>query len=516
MSEGLRKVIGILEEATGRGISDDEAGTIFEKHLKLQDEIKFGPNKELVVPDPKDPDNPAKFKVNLELFPKKLQAEVQRDTEELNSRLEEVRSKYGKTEGDKRISEIVGIMVPTTIAREREKISYTPPEALEYIYKNRKTFERMNDIYEELSKLQKEGKLTPEIVNERMKEISQTLRPRMGEWSQEEIALAASLLTPLERNFFGKAGSLSEGGGLFRAGDELPSSYGDLSAATDEQQRARVLLGARIILESNGKNIYTGQPLNVLESDWEHMISFEAIRRNAEVYHNIGLVSSRDNGGKADKPPSWLYNTGKGGYMSGMKFDDNGKLTPESRAKWEAKERAKVEVKELKRKGFELSYYQRGQERVQALQELVAMVQNSKLRSKDKLDVLNKVALGMLLEGDPKFAATAGGGIQSHGRAGKRWYYFGYDNPEFCRFVSNKLLELAAKGDSEGIKKVGEIMEAEVNEKLNPTIKEQLGTNYTYKGKPSFKLGDEGTEQVREIMEKLSKQAMERIKQEIG
>jgi hypothetical protein len=504
LTKDLRMVRDQIQNRVGKGISDDEAGDIFEKHLRVQDELKFGPNVELVKTNAKG---------ELEIHPefKKNFKDIQKDTKEMNAAIDTIRAKHPPEKADEKIATVIDVMVPTLTPREREKISYTPPEALEYIHKNRATFERMNEIYHELKALQDQGKLTPEIVNERMKEVTKVLKPRQGEFDEDQIRLGAAFMTPYERNFFGTAGALKEGGGLFRAGDQLPSEYGDLSKATAEQQRARVLLGSRNTLESNGKNTYTGQPLKTLESDWEHMIPFEAIKKNAEVMQNIGLVTSRENGGKADRPPSWLYSTEKGGFMDGMKFDSNGKLTPESRQKWEEKEKAKLAVKESKREGFKLAYYERGPQRVQSVKEFLAATLDSKMKPDEKLQVLNKVTLGFLLEHNRKFAETAGGGIQSHGRADKRWYYFGKENPKFARFVVNKILELEEKGESEKVRRIAEIMDQTVNKRLNSAITSELGTNYTYKGKEAFKLGDESTKQVRTIMERLTDEATKEI-----
>lgn len=508
VGSSVRQVRDMLKEQVKRGVvTEEQANVIFQKNLGVQDLMKYGPKDELITFDLKS--NEMKF--NRSMFTSAQEKQIRDNAQEFNSAIENIRQKHGEKEASRRIEEIAGIMVPTTVAREREKISYTPPEALEYIQRNKGTFEELNKIYEEASKLHKEGKLTPEWLNNRLEVVNKVLKPRQGEWDEDDIRLAAAFLTPLERNFYSTAGSLKEGGGLFRKGDQLPSEYGDLNSATKEQQRARILLAAKNILDSNGKNTYTGQPIVALEHDWEHMIPFEAVGRNAEVMQNIGSVTSRENGGKGSKPPSWLYSTGKGGFMEGMEFDSRGFLTPESKEKWERKERAKLEVKQKKEEAFQVGYTMDGPGRAKAAKELLAAISESKMKSDEKLAVTNKLALGFLLSHDRKMAETAGGGIQSHGRGEKRWYYFGKENPKFATFVANKIVELEEKGESGKVGQIAEIMTRLVNNRLNSAIKEELGTNYTYKGKQAFKLGDESTGQVRAIMERLCEEAMAEI-----
>ncbi len=502
----VSRVRDMLQEQVKRGaITEEEASTVFQKHLGVQDITKFGNKSELLRKNEKgdivlNPD-----------FAKKL-PDLKKNVKEFDAQVDNIR----KTKGDKRVQEIMDIVIPTLVPAAREKISMTPPEALEYIQANKHKFEKLNSIYDELRALHKEGKLTPEVANERLKEANALLKPQLGKFDLDDQKLAAALLTPLERSYFSKAGALTEGGGLFRAGDEVPRAHGDLSKASAEEQRARVLMGAKIILESNGKNTYTGQPLRVLESDWEHMVPFEAIGKNAEVFNNIGLVTSRENGGKSDKAPSWLYDTGPNGFMKGMKFDSEGKLTPESRAEWLKREEKKLLVKDLKEKGFKVSYDLEGKERAEAVKAVLATVAASKLSSDEKLQVMNKISLGFLLNTDKTFAETAGGGVQTHGRADKRWYYFGKENADFARYISNRLLYEEERGNTQAISKIGEIMRSTIGNRLNSEMLSQIGANFKFKGKNVVKLGDEVTAEATRILGDLSKETVKQIEAEFG
>jgi len=502
VQEPMIKVRNMLKEAVAKGhISDDDAGNLFQKHMGLTDDIKWG-REDLTAP---------KHAKTM----KDVGTRMKNHAEELDQAREVVR-RESKSEEDfkKKMDDIHEKMYGGLGAIRSEKTSSITADGVEFAQQRKAVFLKGDEVMAQSQKEFKEGTLTAKAMNDRMAPIAESLKPDKGKYSPAEIAYAAKIMSGYETSFLGTAGSLKEGGGFFEKGGTLPTAYGDLKKANKDQQEARVLLGVKAYLEQGGRDAYSGQRTSILHMDWEHFVPFGAIKKYAEVENNFFLTASRINGGKAESPPSYLVDAAKGlPAMDKRKttFDANGKMTPESRTKWEAGEAKKVGYNQLKQQGFESGYYQA---RTQALKELTGSALYSSLSATDKLAVLNKIMYGSLLSRVPSMSETAGGGYWSGLRNDKRWYYYGNENPEFTKGVFKKFMELHEKGDEAGLVKMGGILRKYADD-LNPNISARIPSNATLKqasgDKPVVELKPEITPQVRQIMNEMNATAMKEI-----
>jgi len=502
VQEPMMRVRNMLKEAVAKGhLTDDEAGNVFQKHMGLTDDIKWG-REDL------------RAEKNLKTM-KDVATRMKNHADELDQAREVVR-RESKSEEDfnRKIDNIHEKMYGGLGAIRSEKTSSISPEGVEFAQQRKAVFLKGDEIMAQSNKEFKEGTLTAKTMNDRMAPIAEALKPDKGKYSPAEIAYAAKILTQYETSYMGTAGSLKEGGGFFEKGGNVPSAYGNLERASKEQKEARVLLGTKAYLEQGGRDGYTGQRTSILHMDWEHFIPFESVKKYAEVENNFFLTASRINGGKAANPPSYLVDTAKGlPAMDKRKttFDENGKMTPESRTKWEAGEAKKTGYNQLKQQGFEAGYYQA---RVQALKEITGSALYSSLPASDKMSILNKIMYGSLLSRVPGMSETAGGGYWSGLRNDKRWYYYGNENPEFTRSVFKKFMDLHEKGDEAGLAKMGGVLRKYADE-LNPNISARIPANATLKQasgeKKVVELKPEVTPQVRQIMNEMNDKALKEI-----
>lgn len=499
VQEPLLNVRELIKEQVQKGaISDDEAGNIFQKRLGLTDDTKWG-REDLTAPAQK---------TTMAKIAKRLKDEAAK----LNEAAEEIRKESkSETEYRQKLDRLNGIIFGGMGALSREKISEITPQGLEFAQKRRAVFEEGDRIMDKSRKDFESGKLTAKDMNERLDSVSSALKPLKGQFSDSEIKYAARLLSNYETSFFETAGSLKEGGGLFRPGRSVPEVYGDLSKATAEQKQARMYMGVKTFLEQGGRDAYTGLRISILKMDWEHFIPFEAIQKFAEVENNFYLTSSRVNGGKAGRPPSYVVDTKKG-LPKGMEFDSNGKLTPRSRAKWETEEARVLAAQTLKKAGFENAYYQAG---INALRSVTGSAMFSTLPSDAKLAIMNKIVYGGLLSRLPGLAETAGGGIQSSGRGDKRWYFYGKENADFAKVVFKKFMDLTARDDEQGLTNLANILRS-YGDQLNPMITARIPSNYEMKlkkggTKPVVRIGGDVTDKVRDVMNELNQTALTQI-----
>jgi hypothetical protein len=499
VQEPLTRVRNMLEEAVAKGqLTDDEAGSVFQKRLGMTDDIKWG-REDLTAPQ------------NAKTM-QAAAARMKKDADEMDSAREVIRRESkSEKEYQEKIDRIHDIMYGSMGALKREKVSEITPEGLEFAQKRKAVFEKGDEIMAQSSKDFKAGTLTAKEMNERMAPVAEVLKPYKGQYSDAEIEYAKKIVTSYEKSFMETAGSLKEGGGFFQKNKAIPEEYGNLEHASAAQKDARFTLGTKALLEQGGRDAYSGQRTSILNMDWEHFIPFESVKKFAEVENNFYLTASRINGGKAGKPPTYMVDT-KNGLPSKLSFNEKGSLTPESRDKWSKSEAKVLGAQMLKKAGFEGAYYQAG---VKALREITGSAMFSSLPADAKLAVLNKIVYGGLLTKVPTLAETAGGGIQSSGRGDKRWYFYGKENPDFAKAVFKKYMDLYERGDDAGLAKLGGILRR-YSDDLNPTITARIPSNHSIKmksgeNKPAVKIGDETTGQVRQIMNEMNASALKEI-----
>ena len=278
--------------------------------------------------------------------------------------------------------------------------------------------------------------------------------------TREEPTLAEkeffiSLLPASEIKYMSTAGALLKSpiGGKY--GDDtsttaLPESYGRLDKQTKEQAYNRVLTLAGIYLREDGREFASGIRMPVTWMDLEHNIPAEVAGKAAEQGSNYAFFRTGSNVGRGATPylQWWAGRVKEGGY----EFDKDGNLTPESRNKVQDHFDKKMSQVFFKNDVESRASRAKTGEQIRQLHEQAKEITDKSLREK----LLTKIIAFNL-----NTVETVGGGIQSHGRGDKRWYWFGKDvagSGELSSRLIDKLTALYEAGDKEKIEKFREIL----------------------------------------------------------
>ena len=211
---------------------------------------------------------------------------------------------------------------------------------VEGIASNQKLIKNLTTTFDDV----KSGKIkSAEEMRDSLKPVVEAYRP--NKVTDGEVRLAMAMMPAEARTYLSKAGTVAEGGlfGSAPKGDIIPERYGPVQGAGKEDQKGRAFLITRIGLESGWKDVYTGQKVQLLETDLEHMIPASVGVKWSEQGANYSLTKSRLNMGKSDRSPNDFKIGEKNGYFdvvasgkkSGKKeqieFSKDGKLTPRGR-----------------------------------------------------------------------------------------------------------------------------------------------------------------------------------------
>lgn len=332
---------------------------------------------------------------------------------------------------------------------------------VEGIAKNQKLITDMATTFDGV----KSGKIkSAEEMRESLKPVVEAYRP--NKVTDGEVRLAIAMMPSEARTYLSKAGTVAEGGlfGNAPKGDIIPERYGPVQKAGKEDQTGRAFLITRIGLESGWKDVYTGQKIQLLETDLEHMIPASVGVRWSEQGSNYSLTKSRLNMGKSDGSPNYFKIGQKDGYFdvvasgkkSGKKemieFDNKGNLTPRGKELHQTREGALQGKKAYEEKILTKTLDPR---------QAIAAIASSGLPSTDKTSLIGKVVATWV----DKAPRTVAVGMQSakpgtESRAMQPWYWYGKDatGVKFGEMLANKAADLQAAGDAKGLMKLSGIM----------------------------------------------------------
>jgi hypothetical protein len=207
-------------------------------------------------------------------------------------------------------------------------------------------------------------------------------------------------------------------------------------------------------LAHGGRDIASGQRVPITLSDLEHNIAESHGGKAAEQGLNYSPLKTSLNVGRGSKDHEEYFNS----VLNKYKFDANGKLTPESRAKVEAANVKASASGDLKKAVIAKSKAARTVEDVKDIVKGIDEMPEGK--EKDKL--YNKLVSNFLTSyTGVRVAETARAGYQTHGRAEQAHYWYG---PGFegggkaAKTVMNKIVELMSRGDNEGLQSLANTM----------------------------------------------------------
>jgi hypothetical protein len=345
--------------------------------------------------------------------------------------------------------------------------------------------------------------LTPQQLSEKLAPLAKERRTQ-GEPSEAKVSLFLSLLPDTERKYLEKAGALDKSpvGGKFgkdTSTTALPESYGPLSKQTGDQKNARARVLAAVFLAEDGRDFASGIRMPITWMDMEHNIPADVAGKAAEQGLNYSFFRTGSNVGRGSTPYDtwWATRVRDGGYQ----FDNNSSLSAESRKK--VQETFDMKMSQIRFKNDVESRASRAKtaDQLRTLAKEANAVEDKALREK----LLTKI-LAFNLNAS---AETVGGGIQSHGRGDKRWYWFGKDvagSGALSSQLVEKMAQLYERGDKDALAKAREILnsgttrvKAQVQSRVQPA-KEDIDVDT---GLPFVRVKGERGAQVRAIVEEV-------------
>jgi hypothetical protein len=331
-------------------------------------------------------------------------------------------------------------------------------------------------------------------------EFSKALEPfskwyRNQDVKDSEVHFMMGLMPPQVFTYLKSAGS-----------SDIPGSYGSITPKGDvvpsgkkmsktEEERAKSFLIMKIAMESGFKDVYTGEKLNLLSVDLEHLIPAGVAGANANIGNNWSLTNSRINRGKGEGSPDYLLTENTGGWFntntsktSGkprmITFDGNGKLTEEGRLFHEKREEINSTKKTI---GEDILNKILDPQKALAS---IALLPTSEINAGDRANLMGKVVSAWT-----DASRTVAIGIQSAKEGSLRsvpkpLYWYGKDvgGAGVGKALAEKVAELQAKGDSEGLMRVGAILGA-AQRKLLDLNEEQYKGNKVRETQYSTKTG---------------------------
>lgn len=353
---------------------------------------------------------------------------------------------------DKSLDKVIGLAVAASFTDREKKIPISPDE-VEGIHKRMKQLEAYDKLSREVEERKKSGNpMSPEELGDKLRPLAEARRKPV---SDQEVAMFIAMLPESERNYLQKAGALDkkDTGGRFGnnpSSDAVPENYGPLKDQGSKYANNRMNLLARIYLEEDGRDFASGRRVPITHCDLEHTVAEETAGRAAEQGLNYSFMKTGLNVGRGNTPHLdwWAARTREYGY----EFDEDGKLTPQSRRR----------VQENYDKVMRQIDFKNQVELEAARAKNGAMLRSlyEQARAEEDSD-LKKKLFTKIIAYNLGVSETVGGGIQSHGRGDKRWYWLGKDTKAGDQVSSkmiDKLISLYEAGDKEGIEKFRELI----------------------------------------------------------
>jgi hypothetical protein len=380
------------------------------------------------------------------------------------------------------------------VAIARDKNTPLTIEDFEGLKANEKTWKAFSDLQKEVIRRKEEGNaMSPEELQTKLRPIVETHREKI---TDEQVQLAKALMPETERNYFRTAGALDtkETGGRFPSnprGDALPVASGPLKAQTADDANNRLDLITRTYLEHGGKSPFTGTFVPITRSDLEHGIAENHAGRAAEQGLNYSPLKTSLNVGRGNKDHAEYF----GGLLKKLDFDDQGRLTPASRAKVEAALAKAAEKSGIK---SEIVSASKSAKTASDLREILGKIEgvpDPKMQSK----LYNKLVSNFLSAyGNVKVAETARAGIQSHGRGEQAWYWYGdtvAGGGAAARRIADKMTQLLESGQTDKAMQLTNIM-AGASAFIKKYVNSNVATNTEISGKPAIIMGGTKTPEV--------------------
>jgi hypothetical protein len=381
---------------------------------------------------------------------------------ELTSAIEDLKATHTKNEVldekgyEESLNHVIDTIIPGTFT-PRTKNTPLTPEEVEGIRANRETWTALAKVQREVAARRAAGdEMSPEELRDKLRPIMEPLRQEI---SPAQVKLAKALLPDQEREYWKKAGALDDKntGGRFPANpasDALPIGHGPLKEQTAADANNRLELLTGMYLAHGGRDIASGQRVPITHSDLEHNIAESHGGKAAEQGLNYSPLKTSLNVGRGSKDHEEYFNS----VLNKYKFDANGKLTPESRAKVEEAYAKATTAGDLKKSVVAKS---KAAKTVEDVKDIVKGVEEMpKGKEKDKL--YNKLVSNFLTSyTGVRVAETARAGYQTHGRAEQAHYWYGpgfEGGGEAAKKITNKIVDLMSKGDDKGLQSLANTM----------------------------------------------------------
>lgn len=431
--------------------------------------------------------------------------------EEFKNSLGTLKEKYTKNGvlDEKEYGKLLDYIVPLAVQAsltEREKNAPPSPEELEAIQKRKSQLQEYDKVYKEVEKRKLEGNpMSPEELRDKLRPLAEQ---RRIEVPPEGVNLFVAMLPESERNYLRQAGALekSPNGGRFEPGSDIysvPSNHGPLAKQGAQYADSRMRMLAAIYCAEGGRDFSTGMRTPITHCDLEHNIPAEIGGLASDQPTNMAFFRSVNNMGRGSKLyMSWWEAKVK---RENLEFDENGNLTPKSKSRAQEKfdqTWAKINLK---------NDIEGRAARAQNAETLRALYHE--IKQEDDIDLQRKL-FTKLIAFNMGVAETVGGGIQSHGRGDKRWYWLGSDtnkSEQVSTQIIEKMLNLYENNDQEGMKKFREIMgtatsrlKAEVARRVTPDPQDIDPET----GKPFVRVRGERGKQVRAIVTEIRDQIL--------
>jgi hypothetical protein len=477
IQEGITKFRDHLRKKVNRGeLVEGEAERVFQKFTGLGDikdqerDLRSGKTTKSGVAE-----------WDSELKGLSSKQEIKKRARELTDAYEEMKKTYpDPKKHEEAFNRTVDGILETAFGVKNPGASVSDKE-VEGIFRMQSRIKAATKVYEDVLA----GKIkNAEQMREALSEVAKDYRVHTVSPAEVQLALA---FMPMEaRTFLGKAGSVAAGG-HFSPGSEsnvIPTSYGPVQKASSEYQRGRAELITRIGLESGWRDVYSGEKIPLLETDLEHIIPASHGGKMSEQGYNYGLTKSRLNRGKSEGSPDYfdvnnptgyffVDPSGRGNNKKGEQivFDGNGKLTPRGKELHATREKGGEVKAELESKLLS---------REISPTDAIKMIEDSGLPADKKAKLTGKI-ISFWTEGSARTVAV---GMQSakegtEARAAQPWYWYGGPtsaggNPA-GKAIAAKVAELQAKGDTEGLKKLGDLLGKAQREMLDLNNQEWNG-----------------------------------------
>jgi hypothetical protein len=395
---------------------------------------------------------------------------------------------------------------------EREKSIPASVAEVEGTQKRLAQLNAYTKLQEEVQAAKDAGKpFTPQQLSEKLEPLAAARRTR-GEPSEAQVSMFLSLMPDSERKYLEKAGALDKSpiGGKFGkdvSTNALPESYGPLGKQTADQKNARARVLAAVFLSEDGRDFASGVRLPITWMDLEHNIPAEVAGKAAEQGRNYSFFRTGSNVGRASTPYDtwWKTREKEGGYQ----FDKDNKLTTESKQKVQENFDKKMDQILFKKDVESRASRAKTADQIRLLGQQAAAVEDKQLREK----LLTKIITFNL----GASAETIGGGIQSHGRGDKRWYWFGKDvagSEQLTTSMIEKMAVLYERGDKQSLAKAREILNSgttRAKELISKQVKPAPGDVDAETGLPFVRVKGEKTKQVRAIVRTVREEVFQEL-----